>query len=114
MQPTSTLNSVLEKIPDPREQDQLVHPLPGLMKLVLLGNLCGRVTLKAAWRLGKRLTREELGRLGLARGATCHTTVTETLKALDADEVRLVFATAVRGFGIEKAEELLEPFGCHG
>lgn len=107
MQTALPLDSLLSKITDPREQDQLRHPLPALLKLVLLGKLCGRVTLKAAWRLSRRLSPPQLLRLGFTGGtAPCYSTVTETIRMIDADELRLVFATAVRGFGFEDEEAI--------
>lgn len=100
-----SLDCVLHKIRDPREQDQLIYPLAGLLKLVLLGKLCGRVTLIAAWRMAKRLPSAALTQLGFRGGkAPCLSTVTETLKQVDAAEIRLVFATAIRGFGLEEEE----------
>jgi predicted transposase YbfD/YdcC len=100
-----SIDYTLSRICDPRIGNRLEHSLPSLLKLVLLGKLCGRMTLKAAWRLAKRLPAATLTRLGFASGkAPCYSTITETLKQLDADEVRLVLATAVRGFGMEDEE----------
>lgn len=105
MPPALSLDMLLNKITDPREQDQLRHPLPALLRLIILGKLCGRVTLKAAWRMAKRLSPELLVRLGFVQGkAPCYSTVTETFKQIDPHEIRLVFATAVRGFGLENDE----------
>ena len=107
MQKRLSIGLILSKIRDPREQDQLIYPLPGLLKLVFLGKLCGRVTLIAAWRMAKRLPPATLQQLGFRGGkAPCLSTITETLKQLDADEVRLVFATAIRGFGMEDGEAI--------
>ena len=105
MQTSLSIDTVFSKIRDPREQGQLVYPLAGLLKLVLLGKLYGRVTLISAWRMAKRLPSTALGQLGFKEGkAPCLSTVTETLKQVDADEVRLVLATAVRGFSCEDGE----------
>jgi predicted transposase YbfD/YdcC len=57
--------------------------------------------------MAKRLPSATLGQLGFRAGKVpCYTTITETLKQLDADEVRLVFATAIRGFGLEDEEAI--------
>jgi predicted transposase YbfD/YdcC len=102
---TLRIDDTLSQISDPRIGNRLEHPLPGLLKLILLGKLCGRVTLKASWRMAKRLPARLLRRLGFSGGkAPCYTTITETLKQLDADDVRLVLATAVRAFGCEDEE----------
>jgi len=96
-----TISDFLSRIPDPRIGNRLEHSLCSLLKLILLGKLCGRVTVKSAWRMAKRLESETLIRLGFPAGkAPCYTTLTETLKRVDANDVRLVFATAVRGVGV--------------
>jgi hypothetical protein len=100
-----SIDYTLSRISDPRIGNRLEHSLPSIFKLVLLGKLCGRVTLIAAWRLAKRLPSATLKQLGFKAGkAPCLSTVTETLKQVDADEVRLVLATAVRGFDCEDGE----------
>lgn len=100
-----SIDAVLGRISDPRVCGQVEHALPALLKLILLGKLCGRVTLKSAWRMSRRLPKSVLKRLGFVDGrAPCYSTVTETFKALDADEVRLVLATAVRGLGLEDGD----------
>jgi len=99
-----SIDDVLSHIGDPRCIGQVDHPLSALLKLVLLGKLCGRVTLKSAWRLGRRLDAGTLRRLGFTGLAPCYTTLTKLLPTLDAEELRLVFATAVRGFGLGAEE----------
>jgi DDE_Tnp_1-associated/Transposase DDE domain len=99
------LDILLGKIRDPRQRGKVSHPLPALFKLVMLGKLCGRMTLKSSWRMGKRLPSSSLKRLGFRDGiAPCYTTLTELFKAVDADEVRLVLATSVRGLTLPEAE----------
>ena len=102
-----SIDYTLSQICDPRIGNRLEHSISSLLKLVLLGKLCGRVTCKASWRMAKRLPATTLKQLGFAGGkAPCYSTITETLKQLDADEVRLVFATAVRGFGMGDDEAI--------
>ena len=102
-----SIDYTLSQIYDPRLGSRLDHPLSSLLKLVLLGKMCGRVTMKEAWRMAKRMPSQTLKQLGFAAGkAPCYSTITETIKQLDADEVRLVFATAVRGFGLENEEAI--------
>ena len=93
------------KIRDPRHASHVDHPLPALFTLMLLGKFCGKHTLKSTFRMSRRLPKKVLLRIGCKQGkAPAYTTFTKTLQAIDADEVRLVFATAVRGFGLQEDE----------
>jgi hypothetical protein len=99
------IQETFSKITDPRYQPNVDYPLSALFTLIMLGKFSGRNTLKAIFRLGKRLPKRVLQRMGFADGkAPVYTTITRTMQAIDADEVRLVFATAVRGFGLEEDE----------
>ena len=91
------IGELLQRVPDPRRAGSVEHSLTSLLRLVLAGKLCGRVTVKSAWRMGKRFPPDMRERLGFAAGAyPCYSTVTETLRQVDPSEVYLLFATAVR------------------
>jgi predicted transposase YbfD/YdcC len=71
----------------------------------MLGKFCGNHTLKSTFKMARRLPKEVLLRIGCKQGkAPAYTVFTTTMQAVDAHEVRLVFATAVRGFGLEEDE----------
>jgi hypothetical protein len=99
------IGELLERVPDPHRAKSVAHPLSTLLRLVLMGKLCGRVTVKAAWRMGQRLPAPMRQRLGFRKGCyPCYSTVTETLRQVDPADLYLVFATAVRGLGLEGQE----------
>jgi len=99
------IGELLERVPDPRRAGSVEHPLSALLRLVLMGKLCGRVTVISAWRMGRRLAPEQRARLGFAAGRyPCYSTVTETLRQVDPAEVYLLLATAARGIGFEASE----------
>lgn len=59
-----SVSEVFSRIPDPRILGLVEHPLPALLRLFILGKLCGRETAKAAYRMGRNLSIEELKKLG--------------------------------------------------
>jgi hypothetical protein len=82
------LKKVLERIPDPRGRQGRDYRLWSILGLILVSMLCGRRGMKAAFHLGRSLTREQKRQLGFMRGHTpCHATLTETLRILDARAV---------------------------
>lgn len=98
-----SIQSVFSKITDPRHPSYVEHSLPCLLTLIMLGKFCGYHTLKSVFRMGRRLPKDLLLRIGCKQGiAPSYTTFTKTIQQVDADEVRLVFASAVRGFGLEQ------------
>jgi len=85
---------VLRQVPDPRGKQGRQHPLDALLGLILLSMLSGRKGMQAAFRLGRRLSRKELTRLGFRRdrSSPCHATFTETLRILDPDALAEAFS----------------------
>src|SRR5271156_7237308 len=82
------LKKVLERIPDPRGRQGRDYRLWSILGLILVSMLCGRRGMKAAFLLGRSLTRMQKRQLGFMRGHTpCHATLTETLRILDARAV---------------------------
>jgi hypothetical protein len=79
------LKMILRQVPDPRGkqgQDYRLWPIPGLIVVSLLR---GRRGMKAAFLLGRNLTRRQKAQLGFVRGtAPCHATLTGTLRVIGA------------------------------
>src|SRR5271157_1204344 len=56
-----------------------------ILSLIVVSLLCGRRGMKAAFLLGRSLSRRQKAELGFIRGTTpCHATLTETLRVIDA------------------------------
>ena len=92
------LKRVLERIPYPRGRQGRDYGLWSVLGLILVSMLCGRRGMKAAFPLGRSLTREQKRQLGFMRGHTpCHATLTETLRILDAQAVADSWATGTKG-----------------
>ncbi len=90
------LKKVLEQIPDPRGRQGRDYRLWSILGLILVSMLCGRRGMKAAFHLGRSLTREQKRQLGFMRGHTpCHATLTETLRVLDARAVADILGAVV-------------------
>lgn len=89
-----SVRSILRQVPDPRGKQGRQHPLEAILGLMLLSILSGRKGMMAAFRLGRSLSSRQLERLGFRRGrrSPCHATLTETLRALDADAMAGVFS----------------------
>src|ERR1700726_2663467 len=82
------LRKVLERIPDPRGRQGRDYRLWSILGLILVCMLCGRRGMKAAFLLGRSLTRMQKRQLGFMRGHTpCHATLTETQAILKARDV---------------------------
>lgn len=90
------LKKVLEQIPDPRGRQGRDYRLWSILGLILVSMLCGRRGMKAAFLLGRSLTRVQKRQLGFMRGHTpCHATLTETLRILDAQAVADILGAVV-------------------
>ena len=89
-----SIKSVLRQVPDPRGKQGLQHPLEALLGLILLSMLSGRKGMRAAFRLGRTLSRRQLNLLGFRRNLSspCHATFTETLRILDPDALAEAFS----------------------
>ncbi len=90
----TSIKSVLRQVDDPRGKQGLQHPLEALLGLILLSMLSGRKGMRAAFRLGRTLSRRQLDQLGFRRNRSspCHATFTETLRILDPDALAKVFS----------------------
>jgi hypothetical protein len=79
------LKAILQRVPDPRGKQGQDYKLWSILGLIILSPLCGRRGMKAAFVLGRSLTRRQKARLGFVRGKSpCHATLTETLRVIDA------------------------------
>jgi hypothetical protein len=79
------LKTILRQIPDPRGKQGQDYTLWSILNLIVVSLLCGRRGMKAAFLLGRSLTRRQKAKLGFIRGTTpCHATLTETLRVIDA------------------------------
>ena len=79
------LKEILQKVPDPRGKQGQDYTLWSILSLVIVGLLCGRRGLKAAFLLGRAMTARQRNALGFMNGTTpCHATLTETMRAIDA------------------------------
>lgn len=89
-----TVKSVLRQVPDPRGKQGLQHPLEAVLGLILLSMLSGRKGMRAAFRLGRSLSRRQLNLLGFRRylASPCHATLTELLRILDPDALADAFS----------------------
>ncbi len=79
------LKMILRQVPDPRGKQGQDYRLWSILGLIVVSLLCGRRGMKAAFLLGRHLTRRQKAQLGFVRGTTpCHATLTETLRVIDA------------------------------
>ena len=79
------LKTILRQVPDPRGKQGQDYMLWSILSLIVVSLLCGRRGMKAAFLLGRSLSRRQRAELGFIRGTTpCHATLTETLRVIDA------------------------------
>ena len=75
-----SLRSVLQQIPDPRGKQGQDYRLWSILSLIMVSMVCGRRGMKAAFLLGRSLSRRQRAELGFPHDRTpCHATLTETL-----------------------------------
>lgn len=89
-----SIRSILREVPDPRGKKGRRHRLEAILALILLSMLSGRRGMKAAFHLGRSLSRKQLNRLGFRRDlkSPCHATLTETLRGIDPDAMAEAFS----------------------
>lgn len=94
-----SVRTVLRQVPDLRGKQGRQHPLDALLGLVLLSMISGRKGMRAAFRLGRGLSRKQLTRLGFRRdrSSPCHATFTQTLRLLDPDALAEAFSQFTTG-----------------
>ena len=89
------MKDILKSVPDPRGRQGRDYELWSLLSLVIVAFLCGRRGLAAAFRMGRKLTREQRERLGFGLRMPCHSTLTETMGLIDADALADLFGSLV-------------------
>lgn len=95
--PSPSLYDELATVADPRGSQGLVHPLPAVLGLVVLGLLMGRKSLKGIARFGRQYGTPLAHALGFRRGKTPSTsTLSRTLRRLDAPHVEATLSRWVQ------------------
>ena len=91
---TVTLEKILRQIPDPGGRQGRLRSLHALLGLMILSLLSGRKGMKAAFRMGRNLSQQQLESLGFCPGSVspCHATLTQLLRNLDTDAMVRVFS----------------------
>lgn len=79
------LKDVLMQAPDHREKRGQSYDLWSILGLIVVGFLCGRRGLMSVYRMGRSLPEDQRRCLGFRRKMPCHATLTETIRAVDAD-----------------------------
>jgi len=77
------LRELLERVPDPRGLQGRDYALWSILALIVVSLLNGRKGMRAAFELGRGLTRKERAKLGFSGRTPCHATLTETLRVID-------------------------------
>lgn len=84
------LKDILKEVPDFRQKRGQSYELWAILALITVGFLCGRQGLMSVYRMGRSLSEEQRRRLGFIRKMPCHATLTETIRAVDADALAAV------------------------
>ena len=96
--PPGTLYDALADLSDPRDRHGRIHPLPAVMGLVALALLMGRKSLKSIARFGRQHGPALAHALEFRRGKTpSASTLSRTLRRLDADQLEAALARWIRG-----------------
>lgn len=83
-------------LPDPRGAQGKDYKLSAILNLIVAGYLCGRQNLRAVFRFGRGLNREQRRALGFIRhNMPCHATLTETLRLIDGDTLAEALSVTV-------------------
>ena len=82
------LKTILRQVPDHRGRQGQDYTLWSVPSLIVVSLLWGRRGMKAAFLLGRSLSRRQKAELGFLRGTPpCHATPTETLRVIDAQAI---------------------------
>ena len=104
-----SVRSVLRQVPDPRGKQGLQHPLEALLGLILLSMLSGRKGMRAVFRLGRSLSRQQLNMLGFRRylASPCHATFTELLRVIDPEALAQAFSQFTIGQQFSESDKTM-------
>lgn len=87
------------EIQDPRRAAGRRFSLPSILSLLVAGMLCGKLSIRAIARWGKRLSGEQLELIGITRGlAPAQTTIHTLLTRLAPDDVEAALGKWIRSF----------------
>lgn len=91
------LKACLEKVHDPRGKQGQDYRLWSILGLIIVGFLCGKQGFMAVFRMGRKLNAKQRSMLGFVNGRTpCHSVLTETVRLLDPDELKMVLAYIIK------------------
>lgn len=89
----------LSEIKDPRRAAGRRFSLPSILSLIIAGMVCGKLSIRAIARWGRRLSAEQLELIGITRGVSPgQTTIHTLLVRLSPDDVEEALAKWVRSF----------------
>jgi predicted transposase YbfD/YdcC len=92
-----TLMEVLADVPDPRGRHGVIHPLPAVLGLVVLGLLSGRTSLAGIARMGRMYGHSMAQALGFRRGKTpTKAMLSELLRALNVEAFEAALSRWIR------------------
>lgn len=92
------------EIKDPRRAAGRRYSLPGILSLLIAGVLCGKLSIRAIARWGRRLSREQLELIGITRGVSPgQTTIHSLLVKLAPADVETALGKWVRSFSDNSA-----------
>ena len=87
------------EIKDPRRAAGRRFSLPSILSLLIAGVLCGKLSIRAIARWGRRLSREQLELIGITRGVSPgQTTIHTLLVKLDPADVETALSKWVHSF----------------
>lgn len=91
-------------IKDPRRAAGRRFSLASILSLLIAGILCGKLSIRAIARWGKRLSREQLELIGITRGVSPgQTTIHTLLVKLDPVDVEIALGKWIRSFSGDSA-----------
>ena len=104
-----SVRSVLRQVPDPRGKQGIQHPLEALLGLILLSMLSGRKGMRAVFRMGRSLSRQQLNMLGFRRylASPCHATFTELLRVIDPEALAQAFSQFTIGQQFSESDKTM-------
>lgn len=89
----------LYEIKDPRRAAGRRFSLPSILSLLIAGMLCGKLSIRAIARWGRRLSPDQLELIGITRGVSPgQTTIHTLLTKLSPSDVEVALAKWIRSF----------------
>lgn len=82
--------AILEEVKDPRNPSGRRHKLASVLRLVIIGFMCGCNNIAEILRWGKRLTKKYLKELGFEKELPCNGTMSNIFREMDIKELEEV------------------------